>query len=82
MSYVVRDPRFSMSLLDAEAPSAPTRYRPSYAKRIERRVVGVWKLVTRSTRKQPRNSSMPSDFIVVTSRRKSTYQPQVYRFRQ
>ncbi|PPQ81655.1 hypothetical protein CVT26_013920 [Gymnopilus dilepis] len=82
MSYVVRDPRFSMSMVDAEAPIVASRYRPSYAKRIERRVVGVWKLVTRSTRKQARNSFMPSDFIVVTSRRKSTFQPQVYRFRQ
>ncbi|KAF8966321.1 hypothetical protein BDZ97DRAFT_1809021 [Flammula alnicola] len=61
---------------------SPARSRTTYARQLERRVVRVWKFVTRATRKQPRNSFIASDFIVLTSRRRSTLHPQLYRFPQ
>ncbi|KDR80679.1 hypothetical protein GALMADRAFT_241055 [Galerina marginata CBS 339.88] len=84
-SYIVRDPRFSMSMVDAEVPSTIHYSRASYAKQLERRIVRLWKLVTRTTRKQPRSSFISPDFIVITSRkslRRSTIHPQLYRFKQ
>ncbi|KAF4610473.1 hypothetical protein D9613_007011 [Agrocybe pediades] len=81
-SSIVRDSRFSMSMYrDSEAPSTSFR-RTSYAKQLERRIVGVWKLVTRNTRKQPRNSYIHPDFVVITSRRKSILYPQTYHMRK
>ncbi|KAH9479415.1 hypothetical protein JR316_0008005 [Psilocybe cubensis] len=82
MSYIVRDPRFSMSMAEAEVPISANfrRGRVSYAKQIERRIISVWKVVTRTTRKQPRNSFIHPDFVVITTRRKSTIQPQIYRY--
>ena len=52
----------------------------SFAKQIERRVISIWKVVTRSTRKQPRNSYLSRDFSFVTSRRRSTFAGQLNQF--
>ncbi|RDB15853.1 hypothetical protein Hypma_003719 [Hypsizygus marmoreus] len=72
MSIISRYPTFSMA--DLEEPhsiSAAPRPHISCARHIERRVVHLWKLVTRSTRKNQRASFLPKDFILVTSRRRS-----------
>ncbi|KAF8159501.1 hypothetical protein B0H34DRAFT_796741 [Crassisporium funariophilum] len=72
-SYIVRDPRFSMSMTDSDAAPGAARYpRVSFAKQLERRIISVWKIVTMAARKQPRNSFMSPDFVVITSRRRST----------
>ncbi|PPQ67863.1 hypothetical protein CVT25_010302 [Psilocybe cyanescens] len=81
-SYIVRDPRFSMSMADTEVPISANFRRVSYAKQLERRIISVWKVVTRTTRKQPRNSFIHPDFVVITSRRKSTIHPQLYRYQK
>ena len=52
----------------------------SFAKQIERRVISIWKVVTRSTHKQPRNSYLSRDFSFVTSRRRSTFAGQLNQF--
>ncbi|KJA27959.1 hypothetical protein HYPSUDRAFT_62354 [Hypholoma sublateritium FD-334 SS-4] len=80
MPIVVRDPRFSMSipLADTEMASNIRRSRPSYTQRMERRIVRVWKFVTRTTRKQPRNSFISPDFVVLTSRRSTV----LYRYQK
>ncbi|KAF9038482.1 hypothetical protein BJ165DRAFT_1531571 [Panaeolus papilionaceus] len=70
MAFIIRDPRFSMSVADADIPKMDYP-RVSYAKQLERRIVSVWKLVTGATRKQPRNSVMFPDFVAVTHRRRS-----------
>ncbi|KAF9530481.1 hypothetical protein CPB83DRAFT_851000 [Crepidotus variabilis] len=78
MAYVVRDPRFSMSHTDPEMPMPIVHFpRRTYARQIERRLISLWKLMTRNGRKQPRNSFISRDFINVTSRRRSTYHPQL-----
>ncbi|KAF8202175.1 hypothetical protein BJ912DRAFT_1138446 [Pholiota molesta] len=84
MSVVARDARFSVSVLLAdEKPAVAPRHRATYGRQFERRIVRVWKFITRTTRKQPRNSVISPDFIVLTSRRRSTMiQPQLYRYQQ
>ena len=60
-----------------------TRYRhTSFGKQLERRFISVWKLATRSARRQPRNSYISPDFIVITARRRSTMLPNLYRFQK
>ncbi|THV05533.1 hypothetical protein K435DRAFT_961033 [Dendrothele bispora CBS 962.96] len=49
----------------------PTR--PSYARRVERRLVQAWKSVTHATRKSERASFVPPGFILVTKRRSIRY---------
>ena len=61
----------------------PVRYHHhhvTFAKQIERRVISIWKVVTRTTRKQPRNSYLSRDFSFVTSRRRSTFPGQLNQF--
>jgi len=81
MTFVVRDPHFTMTFQDIDAPR-PVRYHHhvSFAKQIERRVISIWKVVTRSSRKQPRNSYLSRDFSFVTSRRRSTFAGQLNQF--
>ncbi|TEB20159.1 hypothetical protein FA13DRAFT_269067 [Coprinellus micaceus] len=43
-------------------------------KRLERQLIILWKVLTRSRRKQ-RASFMPTDFVSVTSRRRSAMRP-------
>lgn len=62
--------------------SVPRFHRVTYAKQLERRIVSVWKLVTRTTRKKQRNSFIHPDFVVITSRRRSSIHPQLYRYHQ
>ncbi|PPQ98947.1 hypothetical protein CVT24_003574 [Panaeolus cyanescens] len=80
MAFIIRDPRFSMSVVDSDIPKMHYP-RVSYAKQIERRIVSVWKLVTGATRKQPRNSVMFPDFVAVTHRRRSIHPSQAFRTR-
>lgn len=47
--------------------------RPSLVKQFERRVVSVWKLMTKKGRKPPRNSFIARDFVPVTNHRRSAY---------
>jgi hypothetical protein len=79
MAAISRDPRFSMSVMtpvEANYPSS-NKSRSSYAKRLERQLVNLWKVLTRPRTKE-RASFMPSDFITVTSRRRSTMPSQFY----
>lgn len=39
-----------------------------YSKYLERQIVRTWKRLTRATRKQPRASLLPEDFVLVTAR--------------
>ncbi|KAF9482534.1 hypothetical protein BDN70DRAFT_929917 [Pholiota conissans] len=84
MSSIVRDTRFSVSMpLPDEKRGVSSRPRASFGRQFERGVVRVWKFVTRTTRKHPRNSFISPDFIVLTARRRSTtIQPQLYRNEQ
>ncbi|KAF5316567.1 hypothetical protein D9619_006469 [Psilocybe cf. subviscida] len=80
-AVIIRDPRFSMSLVDYEVPTYVSRSSsPSFGRQIERRVVRAWKFVTRTTRKQPRNSFIAPDFVVLTSRKRNSIHPQLYRY--
>jgi len=79
---VVRDPRFSMTMPESDLPKSTHYRRRSFGKQLERRFITIWKLVTRSTRRQPRNSYISPDFIVITARRKSTMLPNFYRFQK
>ncbi|KDQ61439.1 hypothetical protein JAAARDRAFT_123854 [Jaapia argillacea MUCL 33604] len=47
--------------------------RSSCVKMLERQIIRVWKCVTRSVRKQHRASFLPSDFVLITSRRRSMF---------
>ncbi|KIM90480.1 hypothetical protein PILCRDRAFT_812228 [Piloderma croceum F 1598] len=37
---------------------------------LERQIIRAWKRITRATRKQPRASFLPADFVLVTARRR------------
>ncbi|RXW21684.1 hypothetical protein EST38_g4178 [Candolleomyces aberdarensis] len=78
MATVVRDSRFSMSVIPpVEMHYAPmTQSRSTKGKRIGRQLVNLWKMMTR-TRSKQRASFMPRDFVSVT-RRRSTMPPQLY----
>ncbi|TFK39848.1 hypothetical protein BDQ12DRAFT_681339 [Crucibulum laeve] len=70
MAMLIRDPRFSMSIPETENHRSQSR--ASYAKQLERRVVHIWKVVTRSTRRHQRVSVFARDFVFVNARRRST----------
>ncbi|KAJ3569253.1 hypothetical protein NP233_g5166 [Leucocoprinus birnbaumii] len=80
MSIISRDPSFSWaSPLTSDDVSEKTTHTMSsshnHAKPFERRIVNIWKTLTRSTRKQKRVSVYSRDFVFVTasaaSRRRS-----------
>ncbi|KXN87450.1 hypothetical protein AN958_08881 [Leucoagaricus sp. SymC.cos] len=82
MSIIARDPHFSWaSPLTGDDASEKTTHTSSshsshvpQSKQIERRIVNIWKTLTRSTRKQKRVSVYAKDFVFVTaaaSRRRS-----------
>lgn len=79
---VIRDPRFSMSMAENDLPRSTRYHHSSFGKQLERRFISIWKLVTRSARRQPRNSYISPDFIVITARRRSTMHPNLYRFQK
>ncbi|KAJ3505490.1 hypothetical protein NMY22_g17568 [Coprinellus aureogranulatus] len=76
-----RDSRFSMSAITpVEATFSSKQVRASATKRLERQLINLWKVITRSRSRQ-RASIMPKDFVAITSRRRSTMPSQYYRVR-
>ncbi|KAG2011742.1 hypothetical protein CC2G_011826 [Coprinopsis cinerea AmutBmut pab1-1] len=76
MAMIVRDPRFSMSAAPsayAQSAEQPPRRQPrvSFGKRLNRQITNVWKLFT-NTRGRQRASVYSSQFVTLTSRRRST----------
>ncbi|GLB43420.1 hypothetical protein LshimejAT787_1303210 [Lyophyllum shimeji] len=51
--------------------STSSSARTSRSRHLRRKVVQLWKVVTRATRKHERASFVPPDFVLVTSRRRS-----------
>ncbi|KAH9916317.1 uncharacterized protein B0H18DRAFT_1124301 [Fomitopsis serialis] len=45
--------------------------RLSPRKYLERRIIRAWKHFSQATRKQPRASVLPDDFVLLTARRRS-----------
>ncbi|KAF5362206.1 hypothetical protein D9756_002302 [Leucocoprinus leucothites] len=82
MSIISRDPSFSWAApLTEDDASERTTYTSSshtpHSKPLERRIVSIWKTLTRSTRRKQRVSVYTKDFVFVTaaaSRRKSMLQ--------
>lgn len=72
MAMIVRDPRFSMSacpeshLYSTSSTSPP---RTTFSKRLQRRLVNLWKVLT-NTRGRQRASVLSSQFITITVARK------------
>ncbi|KAG5637681.1 hypothetical protein H0H81_003597, partial [Sphagnurus paluster] len=50
---------------------ASSSNRASRPRHFQRKVVQLWKVVTGATRKHERASFVPTDFVLVTSRRRS-----------
>jgi hypothetical protein len=65
--------RFSMSLVDPVEPVRVTRSHNTRIHRLQRRVVVAWKVLTQAT--SHRSSTVPKDFVLLTSRRRSILPP-------
>ncbi|TFK29671.1 hypothetical protein FA15DRAFT_663834 [Coprinopsis marcescibilis] len=80
MSIVIRDARVSILVpTPVELERTPARrVRPSAAKRFERRMTNLWKLFTNTSGRQ-RASVYSTNFVNITSRRRSTLPSQFIR---
>ncbi|KAF8227489.1 hypothetical protein L208DRAFT_1405232 [Tricholoma matsutake] len=70
MSTITRYPQFLFTEGETDRPLAHSRPIPR-SKRIERRIVSIWKVVTRASRKHQRLSCFQKDFVIVTANRRS-----------
>ncbi|KAM6497102.1 hypothetical protein JOM56_007575 [Amanita muscaria] len=66
-----------MSLVEPVAPAQSRVSRSSNTgiRRLERRIVLAWKMLTQATSGSRRSSHVPNDFVLVTSRRRSILPP-------
>ncbi|KAF8630140.1 hypothetical protein AX15_003093 [Amanita polypyramis BW_CC] len=66
---------FSMSMVEPVEPVRVTRSPNKRIRHLERHLVLAWKTLTQATRRSPGASHVPSDFILITSRRRSVLPP-------